>query len=196
MKTVLAAVLATGVLTPVVADRVLEKRASLPLAYVSLQRLFAESVEARAGVAQLETRRQALGREAIEKQKALDAAHQQLVQAGGVFEASKRARLKEEEDRDRADLQQFTQKAQADLQQRQQQVQGAVKQDIATILADIASRRGYQMILNEDVAVVWSREGADLTAEVLQRLNAAAASKGDTKPGDGGKAAGTAKPGK
>jgi Skp family chaperone for outer membrane proteins len=46
-----------------------------------------------------------------------------------------------------------------------------LRQKITAVLDDIAAKRGLQIVLNQDSAVVWAPAGADLTAQVIDRLN-------------------------
>ena len=170
MKIFSFAMFAIGILTPVV-DRAVQSRPVPPIAYVSVQRISAESIEGKAAIKRLETFGQGKTQELRGKQQALEATRSQLANAGGVFQASKRAELKTQEEQQRIDLQKATQQAQADVQELQRQLQTKLRQELNVILSDIAKRKSIQLVLNQDTAVVWAPEGSDVTAEVLERLN-------------------------
>jgi outer membrane protein len=138
---------------------------------VSLQRISKEATAAKASAAKLESLRQEKAREVSAKQRAVEATHLQLVNAGGILQASKRAQLKAEEDRQRAELQHLTQQAQVDLNQMQRQLQAEMLEKIGGILGEMAKRRGIQIVLNQDAAVVWGPVAADLSTQVIERLN-------------------------
>jgi outer membrane protein len=142
-----------------------------PIAYVSLLRISKEATAAKASAAKLESLRQEKAREVSAKQRAVETTHLQLVNAGGILQASKRAQLKAEEDRQRAELQHLTQQAQVDLNQMQRQLQADMLEKIGGILGEMAKRRGIQIVLNQDAAVVWGPVGADLSTQVIERLN-------------------------
>jgi Skp family chaperone for outer membrane proteins len=142
------------------------------IAYLSMQRIFNETTEARAGAAKLEAFRQAKAKELSDKQKALDATHQRLVQLGGVFQASKRTQVKAEEDRQRADLKESTDRAQGELQTLQRQLQDELRRNLVAVVEALAKERSLRLVLNADTAVIWTVPGMDLTADVLARLNA------------------------
>jgi Skp family chaperone for outer membrane proteins len=162
--------LVASVVAPVVATGI-ERRATPPIAFVSVQRISAQSSEAKAAAAQMEKLRQDKARELAARQKALEATQLQRANTGGFLQSSKRAQLKAQEDRERADLQHAQQQAQTDLQNLQRQLQTTLRQKVGEILRDIAKQRHLQVVLNEDTALVWAPAGADLTSEVVERLN-------------------------
>src|SRR5437763_13138350 len=108
-------------------------QARLPIAYISMQRIGAEAAEAKAAAAKLETMRQAKSGQITAKQQAVDAAHLAVVQAGGIFQRSRRATLEAEEVRQRAELQRLVTQAQADVQNLQPQLQKDFIKKITTI---------------------------------------------------------------
>jgi Skp family chaperone for outer membrane proteins len=142
------------------------------IAYVSAQRILSESTEAKAANVRLETLRRTKATELAAKQKALEATHLQLLQLGGVFSGSKRARVQAEEERQRADLKRATEQAQADYQTLQRQVQSDLNKHLGALVATFAKDRKLRLVLNSDTAVIWATPGTDLTAEVLAKLNA------------------------
>jgi outer membrane protein len=142
------------------------------IAYVSAQRILSESNEAKAANSRLETLRQTKARELAAQQKALEATHTQLVQLGGVFSASKRARVQADEDRQKEELKRATEQAQADYQALQRQSQGDLNKHVGAVVAELAKKRHLRLVLNADTAVIWALPGTDITAEVLAKLNA------------------------
>jgi len=144
------------------------------IGFVSMSKISTQSTEAKAAAAELEKLRKEKSDEVAAKQKAVNDVHLQLVNAGGFFQGTKRARLQQEESKQRAELQQLTQQAQSDLQNRERQLQATFSQKIGGILNDLARQRGLQIVLNSDTAVVWALAGEDLTAEIVSRLNSTA----------------------
>jgi Skp family chaperone for outer membrane proteins len=108
------------------------------------------------------------------KQKALEATHQQLVQLGGVFRASKRAEVQALEDSQRAELKQATERAQAEYQTLQRQAQSELNKHLGVIVGSFARDRRLRLVLNADTSVIWAAPGTDITGEVLAKLNAEA----------------------
>jgi Skp family chaperone for outer membrane proteins len=167
MKTLMSLV-AIAAMVPAVA---VERRPAPSIAYVSLQQISNQTAGAKTAAARLDKARQERTREIAAKQREIEATHLKLVNAGGIFQSSTRAQLRAQEDRQRAELQHLTQQAQTDLQTLQRDLQNGLRQRITAVLDDIAAKRGLQIVLNQDSAVVWAPAGADLTAQVIDRLN-------------------------
>ena len=170
----IALVTAGLVLSVVAATAVVQvtPRNASRMAYVSLQRIGSQSTSAQASAKKLEARRGELARAIGEKQKRLEGLRLQLAQSGGIFKSSKRQALVVEADRTRAELQKLRDDSQREIQGLQHQLQADFRKDLAAILVDLARQRGFDMVLNEDSAVVWSVPGSDLTEEAVKRLNA------------------------
>jgi Skp family chaperone for outer membrane proteins len=141
------------------------------IAIISAQRIRNESTEAKAANGRLDTLRQSKATELAEKQKALEATHQQLAQQGGLFSASKRAKVQADEDRQRAELKQASEQAGAEYQALQRQVQADLGKHLGAVVASLAKERRLRLVLNSDV-IVWAAPGMDMTTEVLAKLNA------------------------
>ena len=171
MKIFSFAVLAVGILAPAI-DRAVQPKATPAITYVSVQRISAESNEGKAAIKRLEVLGQAKAQELRAKQQALQATQGQLANSGGVFQASKRTELQKQEEQQRAEFQKATQQAQVEVQELQRQLQNKLRQELTVILSDMAKRRSIQIVLNQDTSVVWAPEGSDITAEVVERLNA------------------------
>jgi outer membrane protein len=179
MKTISIAFLIVGILTPFV-ERV-AAQPTLPIAFISLQKIATESTQAKEAAKRLEMLRQTKAQEVRAKQKALEAIRLQVANAGGLFRGSKRAELVAEQKRQEAELLRVTQQAQSDVQNLQQELQTDLRRQIGAVVTDIAKRRGIQFVMNEDTAIVIAPAGADLTAEVIARLNAAPPQKPPAK---------------
>jgi Skp family chaperone for outer membrane proteins len=181
MNTSFSVILSLAALLPIMATREAGAAPALPIAYVSMQRIAAEASEAKAAAAKFETMRQEKAREVTAKQKAVETAHLLVVQSGGVFQRSRRAQLQADESRQRAELQKLSEQAQVDLQNLQRQLQTTLREKINSIVDKLAKRRGVQLVLNEDSAVVWANPGIDLTTEIISSLNGTASQK-DSRP--------------
>jgi len=147
------------------------------IAYVSGQRILAESNEAKAANARLDQMRRTRSADLLAKQKALEATHQQLVQLGGVFNSSKRTAVAADEERQRAELKKATDDAQQEYQVAQRTAQVELTKHLGEVVAAFARDRKLRFVLNSDAAIMWAAPGTDLTAEVLAKLNAAPADK-------------------
>jgi Skp family chaperone for outer membrane proteins len=152
-------------------------RPALPIAYISLQKILTEADDAKAATKELDALRAARAQEVTAKRHALDATKLEIANAGGVFSGSKRQQLTEVAKRQEAELQQATQRAQTDFQELQKKLQDRLRQELGTIVTALAQQRGVQYVLNQDVSIVLAPNGANWTAEVLERLNAATAQR-------------------
>jgi outer membrane protein len=158
-------------------DALAQARPTLPIAYISVQRILNEAEDAKTAAKELEALRAAKAQELNAKKRELDDTKLQIANAGGMFSTSKRQQLTEQAKRQESDLQQATQQAQTDLQELQKKVQDRLRQELGAIINTLAQQRGVQYVLNQDVAIVLAPTGANWTAEVLQRLNAATAAQ-------------------
>ena len=178
MKLVPLALLTLGVMP--LADQV-APRPQTPIAYISLQKILSESADAKNGAKQLESLGQERKQEVTAKQKALEATRLELANAGGILRGARRAELQDRVRQQESDLQRASQQAQADLQNLQRRIQADLRGRINGIVADIMKRRAIAFVLNEDSAIIAAPAAADLTREVLDRLNSAAASAAPAK---------------
>lgn len=178
MKLVSLALLTLGIMP--LAEQAAPRPAT-PIAYVSLQKILSESAEARNGAKQLESLRQERSQEVTARQKALEATRLELANAGGILRGARRAELQERVRQQESDLQRVSQQGQADLQNLQRRIQADLRGKINGIVADIMKRRAIVFVLNEDSAIIAAPAAADLTREVLDRLNAAGASAAPAK---------------
>jgi Skp family chaperone for outer membrane proteins len=164
-----------------------QARQAFPVAYISVQRILAESEDAKAATKELEALRLAKAQDVNAKKQALDKTKLEIANAGGLFSGSRRAELTEQAKRQEAELQKATQQAQVDLNDLQKKIQQRLQTEIGSIVSELAVARGVQYVLNQDTAIVVAPTGANWTAEVLERLNRAAAQKkASDKPDAGG----------
>ena len=174
-KLLLSSLVAASLVVPV--TQLADGRRGGDIAYVSTQRILSESNQAKAASARLEAVRQERERVIAEKQKALEATHRRLGEAGGAFQSSKRTQIQADEDRQRAELKRLTDEAQTQLQTLQREIQTDLRNNLRTVLERLAKDRGLRVVLNSDTAVIWSLPGMDLTDEVLAKLNELDASR-------------------
>jgi Skp family chaperone for outer membrane proteins len=181
MKTLRFGLVLVALAAPILRGGTVAAQGRFPIAYVSMQKIVTEANDAKVAAGKFETMRQEKAREITAKQKEADAAQLAVVQAGGVFQRSRRTALQADENRQRAELKKLTDQAQADLQNLQRQLQADLRERITAILAQLVKQKGVQLVLNQDTAVVFAQPGVDLTMEVLSALNAAPAPK-QTRP--------------
>jgi Skp family chaperone for outer membrane proteins len=142
------------------------------VAYISIQRIAAHTVAAQAAAKQIQTFRDERAKVITAKQKEVEALRLRVAQLGSVFQSSKRAKAREDEEHARTELLKLETDSQAELQKMQRDGQLELQRDLTAVITDLSNERGADLVLNQDVAVVWSRPGADWTAEAIQRINA------------------------
>jgi Skp family chaperone for outer membrane proteins len=144
------------------------------LAFISPNRIIAETQEAQADLARFKALQQQKTTDLRTRQRELAVTRQKLAQ---TTEAATRSELTEQEERQREALEQATSQAQAELQKQQQQMHANLQTRLRPILEDLARRQGIEMVLNADTAVVWASQNHDLTPVVIQRLDGTTAPK-------------------
>jgi outer membrane protein len=138
------------------------------IAYISGQRILTESSEAKADFARLPALQQQKTTELRAKQQALDATRQQLAQAS---DNSTRLQLQQQELQQRTEIERAAAQAQVDLQTLQRQLNSDLQTRVKVVLDDLVKGQNVQLVLN-DTAVIWAAPSTDLTAAVIERLNA------------------------
>ena len=137
--------------------------------YVNTNRVLAESTQGRTQLTRLQTLQQQKSTELRTKQQALEATRTKLAQAA---DAAARAPLALQEQQERQDFERSTQQAQVDLQALQREVNAEIQSRLRGALDEIMKSQTYQLVLNADTTVLWASPELDLTAAVIQRLNA------------------------
>lgn len=145
---------------------------SQQIGYIGAQRVINESTAAKADVARLQAVQQQRATELKASQQALDATRHQLSQA---TDDSARQPLQQREQQQQADLERATAQMQTDLQTLQRQMQAEIQMQVRTAADQVGKDQNLQVILNADTALVWAAPGLDVTAAVIDRLNATAA---------------------
>jgi Skp family chaperone for outer membrane proteins len=141
------------------------------IAYVSGQRILADSPETKAEFAKLPAMQQQRATELRAKQQALETTRQQLAQAG---DGAARAQLQLQEQQQRTDFERASAQAQIDLQTLQRQLNTDLQVRVKAVVEDLVKGQNIQLVLS-DTAVIWATPSMDLTAAVVQRLNAKSA---------------------
>lgn len=142
--------------------------ASPRVAYVSAQRIVAESPDVKAAFAKLPALQQERTTALRAKQQAIEETRQQLAQA---TDGATRLQLQQKETQQRSDLERSTLLAQADLQKLQLQLDTDLKNRVKGILTELVKGQNIELVLN-DTVVVWAAPENDLSSAVIERLNA------------------------
>jgi Skp family chaperone for outer membrane proteins len=142
--------------------------AATTVAYVSAQRIFAESTDGKVEVARMQKMQLQKATELRTRQQTLDTLRQQLSKA---TEGAARAELQQQELQQRTDLEKATMQAQAELQALQRQVQADILSRVKPVIEGLVKGQNVQLVLNADSSVVWAAPGSDLTSAVIERMN-------------------------
>jgi Skp family chaperone for outer membrane proteins len=141
------------------------------VAYVSLQRIAAQTKIGQASAKRLDTARQEKSRALAEKQQKVEALRLQIAQNGGVFYRSRREELQKQEEKERAEFDRLKETAQSDILAVQRDVQSEFQSALKSVLVDLANERDADVVLNADTAVVWAKPGFDLTDDAIKRVD-------------------------
>ena len=168
MKTALTSLAVGALVTAVVAGQAPTTRPSLPVGYVNIQRVMAESAAGKTELARVQTLQQQRANELRTRQQTLEGIRSQLAQAS---ESAARVKLQQQELQQRTDLERATVQAQQELQNLQRKVVSDFQIRVRGIVEELVKGQGLQLVLNGEQAVIWSAPGADLTNSVIERLN-------------------------
>lgn len=141
------------------------------VAFVSIQRIAAQTKIGQASAKRLDAARQEKSRALAEKQQRVESLRLQIAQNGGVFYRSKRDELQKQEEKERAELDRLKETAQSEIQALQREIQTAFQSDLKTVLVELAQERDADVVLNADTSVVWARPGFDLTDDTIKRVD-------------------------
>ena len=97
-------------------------------------------------------------------------ANQRLQQLGQRIAADLSAREKDGKTTPE-ELQKLRQQSQADFQNAQRQAQTELRAKLNPVITEVATSHNAEMVLNADIAVVWSATKLDITNEVIAKMN-------------------------
>ncbi len=141
-----------------------------PVAFVSAQRIQAETAEGKALVARLQTLQRERTADIRARQQALEATRSQLPMAK---DDATRTRLQGQEALQRADFEKALAQSQTDMQALQRQGSAELAGKVRGALQEILKGSpAVQVVLNADTSVVWAQPGHDLTAAVVAHMDA------------------------
>ncbi len=144
------------------------------IAYCSLNEISQGSKAGQAAAAQLKALNDKKVKEIDDKQKQIQAS-QTLLQSPSLAE-DKRAGLQRDVDRGNTELQRLQQDAQAEVQELNNELQQKFLSQVNPIIQQVATEKGLQMIfLREESGLYWSDPALNLSAEIIKRLDGAAA---------------------
>jgi outer membrane protein len=145
----------------------------LRYAYIDVQRIASESTPGRAATDKIKALQDQKVRELQDRQKALQGDQERLESTGSVLSDQARIQLQREIERKQLDLQRFSEDAQDDVTALTQQLQAEFETQLVPVIDRIAREKQLHMVFNVfDSGLIWAEPGMDLTAEIIQALNA------------------------
>ena len=143
---------------------------------VNLQTVLETSVAGKAAQGEIRGQKDKLEADLKQKGNELQELEKRLQREATVM--SKEAREgKERELRIKAsDLQALQKKYRTDLQDLERKYMGQLQKDISDLVTEIAKKEGYVLIIST-IGVLYSQQGMDITARLIQDLNAKSGKK-------------------
>lgn len=173
LKAMLSAAAIILVVSPLSATA--QTGAAVQVAYFSPQRAFAASSDGKDARARLTALQAIRERELDARNQKLNALRGALQSNAAVLSASARQEREREIDRFQVDTQRFIQDAQTEFLGVQRQSESAFALKLQPALTAVAKEKGLLLVVNEDEGLLaWADPIADITPEVIRRLNPAA----------------------
>jgi outer membrane protein len=146
--------------------------ADVKIAVVNLQTVLETSVAGKAAQDQLKSQRDKLEADLKQKGSELQELEKRLQRDSMVMSKETRED-KEREFRIKAsDFQALQKKYRSDLQDLERQLMGDLQKDISALVSEIGKKEGYQLVISS-IGVLYSHPSIDITARLVQDLNAA-----------------------
>jgi Skp family chaperone for outer membrane proteins len=149
--------------------------------YVSSARISSESAPGKAGAARVQAVQQARTADLRARQQAIEATRKQLASAATPEERSK---LTVQESTLRFEFERAAAQAQVELQNLQREISTELRPKLAAVLGELLKGTKVEAVLNVETAVLWGAPPLDVTAVVIERLNAAEAKAGPATPAE------------
>jgi outer membrane protein len=144
------------------------------IAYIDLQYIASNSVEGKAATAKIQEYAKKKSAELADKNKALEALRNKLLQGGTVLSDQARSQIEKDIDKMNRELQYAQTDAQSEQQQLTQDLQNDFQTRLNPIIDQVAKEKGLHFVLSiADSGAVWAHTGLNISAEVMKRLDAA-----------------------
>jgi outer membrane protein len=167
-RQILVALLAT---VPLLAPRV-ARAAELKIAYVDLQRAFAEVEEGKAAKVRLEQLRDAKQKEIDKDQEQLKKEKETFDRQASTMTDATRQQQGSELQKKMLELQQRFEKGRAELAQTEREAWSGMMAKMKPIIASIAQHDGFTMIFEyNDAALLYAPASLDVTNELIRQYN-------------------------
>ena len=149
---------------------------STPLAYFSPQRAFAASAEGKEAANKITALQAERAKDLDARNRKLKAMQDSLDRTGLALSPAARQEREREIDRFQVDIQRFVQDAQAEFLGVRRQSEDAFSLRLRPALAAVVKDKGLLLVINEDEGfIAWADPAADITPDVVKRLETQAA---------------------
>ena len=143
------------------------------VAFVVLQRIANESIAGKAATARIQALQQQRTADLNKRNQDIQALQQRLEKEATVLSPSAAADIQKQIERGQVDLQRATQDAQQEIQDLTAQLREDFRVTMEPVLAQVAEEKGLHFVFNgPDSGLVWADTGLDISADVIQRLDA------------------------
>ena len=155
----------------------------LKYAFVDLQDVAQSSAQGKAFNAKVLALQEQKVKELQDKNKALTAAQEKLEKGATVLNDTARAGLQGEIEKLQRDIQRYTEDAQQEIQALTQQLQQAFYQVLTPVIEKVAKEKQVHFIFDaQQSGLVWADPSLNLTADVIQALDASGAKPAPAAP--------------
>jgi outer membrane protein len=169
--TVLAVVILTGAVSGRAAGADAPK-----IAVVNLQTVLETSVPGKAAQSEMKAQKEKLESDLKQKGNELQEMEKRLQREATVMSKETREGKERELRIKASDLQALQKKYRNDLQDLERRFMGQLQKDISELVAEIGKKEGYVLIIST-IGVLYSQQGMDITARLIQELNAKSGKK-------------------
>ena len=166
-RAVIVAIVVLGIAAPVLAQD------APRVGVISLSYVARSSKAGQSSLAEIEKFVKQKESEAAAKAAALEAQRLELQKASTGLSARALADLQKTFERSRVEFERFQQDAQADIDRMQQQFDAEFRVKLAPIIDVVSKEKGLQFVFGlEQAAIVWWSPAADISEDVVKRLDA------------------------
>ena len=164
--------------------------AELKIGYINSEQILDQSVEAKAAIAGFNRDVDGWNKEATDRRKELDDLAKDLASQSPMLSDEKRREKEQDQQRKLTEYDEFVQSvwgANGLVVKRNEEVLRPVMSKVQTILEDIGSKEGYDIIFDAaDGNVLYADRALDLTQRVIDQMNATEGQPGTDTGGTGG----------
>lgn len=155
----------------------------IKVAVIDIQRIARDSAEGKASTSKVAALNTQKVNELNDLNKKLQADQEKLRTQGAMLSEAARSDLERAIDRQQKEIQRAQQDAQEEVQELQIDLQNSFQQKLLPVIQQVVQEKGVHLLFSTaDSGIVWADGGLDLTADVLNRFDAATSTSGAGTP--------------